>query len=41
MIEIAQDYLRRALTAPLYDLVRRTPLDQAPGLSKRIGHTCG
>lgn len=39
MIEIAQDYLRRALTAPLYDLVRRTPLDQAPGLSKRIGHT--
>lgn len=39
MIEIAQDYLRRALTAPLYDLVRRTPLDKAPGLSTRIGHT--
>jgi threonine dehydratase len=39
MIEIAQDYLRRALTAPLYDLVRRTPLDKAPGLSARIGHT--
>ncbi|MGB7452863.1 MAG: threonine ammonia-lyase, biosynthetic [Lysobacterales bacterium] len=39
MIEIAQDYLRRALTAPLYDLVRRTPLDKAPTLSTRIGHT--
>jgi len=38
MIEIAQDYLRRALTAPLYDLVRRTPLDKAPSLSARIGH---
>lgn len=39
MIEIVQDYLRRALTAPLYDLVRRTPLDKAPTLSARIGHT--
>jgi len=39
MIEIAQDYLRRALTASLYDLVRRTPLDKAPTLSTRIGHT--
>jgi threonine dehydratase len=39
MIEIAQDYLRRALTAPLYDLVRRTALDKAPTLSTRIGHT--
>jgi len=38
MIRIAQDYLRRALTAPLYDLVRRTPLDRAPALSARIGH---
>ena len=36
---IAQDYLRRALTASLYDLVRRTPLDRAPALSTRIGRT--
>ena len=39
MIKIAQDYLRRSLTAPLYDLVRRTPLDKAPSLSKKIGQT--
>ena len=39
MSKIAQEYLRRALTAPLYDLVRRTPLDKAPDLSTRIGHT--
>lgn len=39
MIKIAQDYLRRSLTAPLYDLVRRTPLECAAALSKRIGHT--
>jgi len=29
--------LRRALTAPVYDLVRRTPLEMAPGLSARMG----
>jgi threonine dehydratase len=39
MTKLAQEYLRRALTAPLYDLVRRTPLDKAPALSTRIGHT--
>ena len=39
MNKIAQDYLRRSLTAPLYDLVRRTPLDKAPALSARIGQT--
>ena len=39
MTKIAQDYLRRALTAPLYDLVRRTPLEKAVGLSARVGHT--
>ncbi|HEY5776618.1 MAG TPA: pyridoxal-phosphate dependent enzyme, partial [Xanthomonadales bacterium] len=39
MLKIAQEYLRRSLTAPLYDLVRRTPLDRAPTLSARIGHT--
>ena len=33
----AQDYLRRALTAPVYDLVRRTPLEYADALSERIG----
>ena len=38
MNKTAQEYLRRALTAPLYDLVRRTPLDHAPTLSARIGH---
>jgi threonine dehydratase len=38
MNKIAQEYLRRSLTAPLYDLVRRTPLDHAPALSARIGH---
>ncbi len=38
MSRIAQEYLRRALTAPLYDLVRRTPLEYAPTLSARIGH---
>ncbi|MDH4019362.1 MAG: threonine ammonia-lyase, biosynthetic [Xanthomonadales bacterium] len=38
MSKVAQDYLRRAITAPLYDLVRRTSLDPAPDLSDRIGH---
>ncbi len=33
----AGDCLRRALRAPVYDLVRRTPLEQATGLSARIG----
>lgn len=37
MNERAHDYLRRALTAPVYDLVRRTPLDFANALSARIG----
>ena len=39
MSDVAQHCLRRALTAPVYDLVQRTPLDQAPGLGKRIGRT--
>jgi len=37
MSKWAQDCLRRALTAPVYDLVRRTPLEYAPSLSSRIG----
>ena len=37
MVDIAQEYLRRALTAPVYDLARRTPLDFAPAVSARIG----
>jgi threonine dehydratase len=37
MTDIAQQCLRRALTAPVYDLVQRTPLDEAPELSQRIG----
>jgi threonine dehydratase len=37
MSKIAQDCLRRALTAPVYDVAQRTPLDEAPQLSGRIG----
>ena len=37
MTDWAQDCLRRAQRAPVYDLARRTPLEQAPGLSTRIG----
>ena len=39
MSKIAQDCLRRSLTAPVYDLARRTSLEQAPTLSARIGHS--
>jgi len=38
MTNIAQDCLRRALTAPVYEVARRTKLDHAPTLSRRIGH---
>ena len=38
MTDFAQQYLRQALSAPVYDLVSRTPLQYAPGLSARIGH---
>ncbi len=37
MVDMAQQCLRRALTAPVYDLARRTPLEYAPGLSARVG----
>lgn len=37
MSKRAQDLLRRALTAPVYDLARRTSLEHAPVLSARIG----
>jgi threonine dehydratase len=37
MADIKQDCLRSALTAPVYDLVQRTPLDEAAGLSRRTG----
>jgi threonine dehydratase len=37
MADVRQDMLRRALTAPVYDLVRRTPLDAAPKMSARVG----
>jgi len=33
-----QDCLRRALSAPVYELARRTPLDEASKLSERIGN---
>ena len=39
MSKRAQDCLRRALTAPVYDLVRRTPLEKAPKLSARTGRS--
>lgn len=32
-------WLRAILTAPVYDVARRTPLDHAPRLSERLGHT--
>jgi threonine dehydratase len=32
-------WLRAILTAPVYDVARRTPLDAAPRLSARIGNT--
>lgn len=32
-----QDYLRRVLTARVYDVARETPLDVAPKLSRRLG----
>ena len=33
-----QDYLRRILTARVYDVARETPLDEAKRLSRRIGN---
>lgn len=38
MSELAKDSLARSLAAPVYDLARRTSLDIAPAVSKRIGH---
>ncbi len=32
------DYLKRILTARVYDVARETPLEPAPGLSARLGH---
>lgn len=32
------DYLKRILTARVYDVARETPLEYAPALSERIGH---
>lgn len=32
------DYLKRILTARVYDVARETPLEAAPGLSERLGH---
>ncbi len=32
-------WLRAILTAPVYDVARTTPLEHAPGLSKRLGNT--
>jgi len=43
MADIMKDWagecLRSALKAPVYDLARRTPLEQAKGLSARVGQT--
>ena len=38
MADIAQDCLRRAMIAQVYELARRTPLEAAPKLSARMGH---
>jgi threonine dehydratase len=36
---IAADYLKRVLTARVYDVARETPLDAARNLSRRLGNT--
>jgi threonine dehydratase len=36
---IAADYLKRVLTARVYDVARETPLDAARNLSRRVGNT--
>jgi len=33
----AMDYLKRILTAPVYDVAKRSPLQNAPHLSQRLG----
>ncbi len=35
---IATDYLKRILTARVYEVAEETPLDPAPNLSSRLGH---
>ena len=35
--KLPQDWLRRALNAPVYELAQRTPLDPAPRLSAQVG----
>ena len=37
MDKLPQDWLRRALNAPVYELAQRTPLDAAPKLSAQVG----
>ncbi|MFN8080754.1 MAG: threonine ammonia-lyase, biosynthetic [Kineosporiaceae bacterium] len=39
MDDVATPYLKRILTARVYDVVDETPLDAAPVLSERLGHT--
>jgi threonine dehydratase len=36
---IAGEYLKRVLTAKVYDVARETPLDPARNLSRRLGNT--
>lgn len=36
--DLAKDCLARSQAAPVYDLAKRTSLDEAPALSARIGH---
>lgn len=33
-----QDYIKKILTAPIYDVAIQSPLDPAPALSARLGH---
>jgi threonine dehydratase len=35
---IRRSYLKRILTAKVYDVARETPLDEAPQLSARLGN---
>ncbi len=36
-LSLEQSYLRRIVTAPVYDVAERTPLTAAPSLSQRLG----
>jgi threonine dehydratase len=39
VVDSAADYLRRILTAKVYDVAKESPLDTAKSLSRRLGNT--